>query len=135
VQRLRLLRGESFVGRVSTASGSERGSVNKSFSKATLATVRGTDPEIVRTSRKIRVTGGASIRRLQGPPLTVPAARGHLNQVCAAIERRPLDVERFPAELAPDFIAPAALVDRQPPLIGAAVVSVLNDLGPVRRRA
>jgi hypothetical protein len=31
--------------RVGTASGGERGSINKSFSKDSLATARGTDPE------------------------------------------------------------------------------------------
>src|SRR5215475_2373504 len=39
--------------RVSTASGSERGSIDKSFSKASLATARGTDPEVVRRGLKI----------------------------------------------------------------------------------
>src|SRR5262245_40491291 len=75
-----------------------------------------------------------SIRGHQCPFLTVSPTFRHLHEVCAITEHRSFYVKQFSTELAPDLVKSAAYVDRQPSLIGAAVINPLNDLGSVCRR-
>src|SRR5262245_12177258 len=83
----------------------------------------------------MQTCSGRSVRGRQYPFLTVSAVPRHLDEVCAAIERGALDIDEFSAGLTLDLIASAAFVDRQPSLVGAAGVAVLDDLRPVSRRA